>query len=344
MSGHKPWPPDPAAPVYFDGNPTVTQNPVTTSAIRSGTVTTATISSGGLTAPATDPLLKPARPAGHKISLLVPFNPSDPQRVRVWNWLRKYWHFNLPGCEIVMGRDKASEGEKKPFSKTTAVNDAFRKSTGDIIVIMDADTYIEETVVEHCAARIRLARKAGVRVWFVPYRQIYRLTRDCTTDVLDSDPKHPLRFSSPPPAECIEDGAGSALGHKYGALIQIMPREAFEMVGGMDCRFRGWGGDDVSFMKAVDTLWAVHTNTPNDVLHLWHPKLEVGEWRDPLGRWWEVRVWTGQTQSRVNDELTIQYLKAYGNRRWMREIVRAGCKACRRQKSWFWRLFHRGCY
>ena len=113
--------------------------------------------------------------AGRGISLLVPFN-GDRKRMVVWQWLEKYWRYHLPGIEIVVGRDFRSENEGLVYSKTSAVNEAFSRCTGDIIVIADADCYIDTHVISHCARRLRAARKAKVRTWFVPYRHIYRLT------------------------------------------------------------------------------------------------------------------------------------------------------------------------
>jgi len=237
----------------------------------------------------------------NEISLLVPFRADNAPREELWDWLARYWRHELPNCEIVIGRDRTSSGRhrhKIPFSKTVAVNDAFAHAHGDIIVILDADTYIPGHVVSHAAERLRRARTIGLKEWFVPYRQIYRLTEATTRAVLDSDPCQPMRFPTPPDPLDVEDTSGSAWGHKYGALIQVMPREAFERVGGMDCRFRGWGGEDVAFLLALDALWGRHKNTAGDVLHLWHPKLHHGHWTDSHGATWETRIWQGQKACR----------------------------------------------
>lgn len=178
------------------------------------------------------------------ISLLVPFGGKDPRRAEVWEWLEQYWRENLPDCEIVVGHDRRSRKRGVPFSKAVAVNDAFKRSRGDIIVVLDADTYMSTEVITHCARRIRTAQQYGVRMWLIPYRFLFRLTREASDRVLASDPCDPLQFSTPPPREDVESVNGSGSGHFYGALAQIMPREAFEIVGGMDPRFRGWGSED----------------------------------------------------------------------------------------------------
>ena len=62
----------------------------------------------------------PARGAG--LSLIVPFR-DDLQEGRAdnWAWLRAFWEHTLPEAEIVLG-----DAPGIPFSKTCAVNAAFR--------------------------------------------------------------------------------------------------------------------------------------------------------------------------------------------------------------------------
>jgi hypothetical protein len=49
--------------------------------------------------------------------------------------------------------------------------------------------------------------------------------------------------------------ANPDVAHRYGVLIQILPREAIEIIGGWDERFRGWGGEDHATVRATDTLY-----------------------------------------------------------------------------------------
>src|SRR5271154_3147242 len=135
---------------------------------------------------------------GHGISIIIPFRCSDPddQRVRNLEWLKRYWAAQLPGAEIVMGEDPEWD---RPFSKSVAVNNGVAKSSGDVLVIVDADGFIKVEHVLHCAREIREGKAPGELLWFVPSRQFYRLTEEASKWLLRSDPKKPYEFNEPLP-------------------------------------------------------------------------------------------------------------------------------------------------
>jgi hypothetical protein len=247
---------------------------------------------------------------GAGISLLVPFSTLDPQRQMTWDWLKDYYTVWLPGAEIIVG-----ENHQVPFCKTKAFNEAYWHSTGDIIVLLDADCYIDPDILLSCAAEIRAARKSGNKLWYIPYREFYRLNEEASNRVLESWPTHPLTFPKPPPPDVLVTTNGASSAHWWGALIQMMPSEAFEAVGGMDERFSGWGGEDVAFMRAVDTLYAKHKTWNDQVLHLWHTSTI-----NPHDS--HLRMWDGQKVSqRKNDELVGRYYAAFGDRTRMRRLT-----------------------
>lgn len=258
---------------------------------------------------------------GYGISILIPFRSSKKyiRQDENFHWVLRYWRCQLPGAEIIVGRDPCKD---KPFSKAVAVNNAASRATGDIFVIADVDCYIAIESVLHCAEKIREELREGRRMWYIPYRQFYRLTNPASQRVLDSDPCHPYTFSTPPPKEDIQNSLGSGRGHWFGALIQMMPSEAFWIVGGWDKRFRGWGGEDHSSMRAMDTLYWRHHTLPGQVLHLWHPMLN----KDGTYDWveWKERLWDNQEAGSVNGRLAERYSKAYGDIKRMRKLVDEG--------------------
>lgn len=251
---------------------------------------------------------KPAPVKGSGISLLVPFRSDNGRRAETWNWLQRYWQHELPGAQIILGTDT-----HPAFSKTSAVNNAAKLAEGDIFVILDADCYLPGDVILACAENIRSERKQGRHLWYMPYRSFYRLTDSASRVIIESDPRLPPRFfASAPSLSDTQNQLGSVNGHWFGALIQIMPREAFESVGGMDTRFHGWGGEDVAFMHAVDTIYGKHKTTPNGVVHLWHPS---------IGEDVKTRMWDGQEKPGNNSDLAGRYYMANGNRLAMLRLV-----------------------
>lgn len=260
------------------------------------------------------------RRKGHGISIVIPFRKSKkyPRQTENFKWLRKYWRKQLPGAQIVVGTDRS---EQLSFSKSAAVNDGVSRATGDVLVIVDADGYISVDAVLYCAKEIRRAREEGHRLWYVPYRQFYRLTEQASNKVLESCPCDPYLFPTPPNPEDIQSrlGSGAGRGHWYGALIQIVPREAFDCVGGWDERFRGWGGEDHSIMRATDTLYWRHKTLPGQVLHLWHPMFSD----EGLGDWfaWSKRLWDDQEKAGSNFKLAGRYTRANGDRKKMQALV-----------------------
>jgi predicted glycosyltransferase involved in capsule biosynthesis len=245
---------------------------------------------------------------GYGISLLVPFRADNERRAQTWNWLKQYWQHELPGAEIIIGTD-----DHIPFCKTAAVNRAADKAKGDIFVILDADCYMSGDVIQQCADEIRRERKRGNRLWFMPYRHFYRLTDLASREVLNSNPADPPKFfaASPPPNK-LERTSATDIGHWFGALIQVMPREAFFMAGKMDIRFYGWGGEDVAFMHAVDTLYVEHKTMPSGVIHLWHPSIGTSA---------KDRKWIGQQKPGTNSNLATRYHRAMGDAGIMRDLV-----------------------
>lgn len=263
-------------------------------------------------------LISRHRNKGKGISIVIPFRPSEmaPERLRNILWLEQYWRSQLPGAEVIISDDPERD---RAFSKSVAINRGVAQSTGDVLVLVDADGYIPVENILHCAEEIRHARKRGRRLWFVPYRQFYRLNEDASERLLASDPKNPYCFPEPPEACDTIGDTNPRTGHWYGAMIQLMPREAFELVGGWDERFRGWGGEDHAAMRAMDTLYWPHKTLPTSVLHVWHPMIG-GEGVKRMVSW-KDRRWEGQQDPTINNKLSWRYYHAMNRPEIMRRLV-----------------------
>jgi predicted glycosyltransferase involved in capsule biosynthesis len=255
---------------------------------------------------------------GKGISILIPFRESAQAVERAENvqWLQRYWKAHLPMAEIIIGHDCQTH---LPFSKSVAINEAASRATGDILVLADADCYILTDYVLYCAKEIRHARKLGRRLWFVPYRQFYRLSESARTRLLNSDPVNPVTFPEKLAPEDIIHDTNPLAGHWYGAMIHILPREAFDIVGGWDERFRGWGGEDHAAMRATDTLYWPHKTLPSKVFHVWHPMIGADGIKRSVH--WKDRRWEGQADPTINNKLSWRYYHAFGKFEIMRRLV-----------------------
>jgi predicted glycosyltransferase involved in capsule biosynthesis len=246
-----------------------------------------------------------------KISLLIPFSSRNgTMRKKTYKWLIQYWKHELPDAEIVIGRSNS-----RIFCKGEALNNAAKKAKGRVLVIMDADAYMRGHVINRCADRI--LEELDNHLWYVPYRRLYRLNRFITELIIKSPPEDPLRIQDPPPDYFIDHhGHTSHYGHRYGAMCMMFPREALDTLGCFDERFKGWGGEDVALLRALDTLYGKHKTTRNPILHLWHPY---------IGDNYKSRKWKYQKHANPNTELANAYHRATRHPSKMRVLVDAGC-------------------
>lgn len=245
------------------------------------------------------------RPAGEvpKISLLIPFSSRDRIRRRNFKWLLQYWRSELPDAEIIIGHSTS-----KIFCKGEALNDAASRATGKVLVVLDADAYLSGAVIEQCADKILESLKRGHPLWYVPYRNLYRLKQVITDDIVESHPKYPLRFTDPINKLYVENqGESSGYGHRFGAMITIFPREGYEAIKCFDERFVGWGGEDIALVRAMDTMFGKHKTVNNSVYHLWHSF---------IGETHPTRMWDKQNAPNSNGKLTFRYHQA--NRNWVK--------------------------
>lgn len=250
-----------------------------------------------------------------KISLLIPFSSTDKTREKNFKWLIKYWKHELPDAEIIIGKSKG-----KVFCKGEALNNAYKKSKGRVVAILDADAYISGNIINHCANRI--LEDIEHHLWYVPYRTLYRLTKEYTQEIIDSDPKSPLRPPDILPEGYYENsGDKTKYGHRYGAMLMMFHRNAITKLGCFDERFKGWGGEDIALLRALDTLYGKHKITRNAIFHLWHPF---------IGADYKSRRWAGQSSGSVNSNLANQYHHFTRKPRKMKVLVDQGCECLKK--------------
>jgi hypothetical protein len=108
-----------------------------------------------------------------KISALIPYKPDHGRRDFLWGFVRQRYEQLLPQIELCLGND---DGEL--FCRAKAINEAARKATGDIFMIVDTDLVYNPQLVEELLTIVH------DYPWVIPFSNAYRLTREATDHLL----------------------------------------------------------------------------------------------------------------------------------------------------------------
>ena len=197
------------------------------------------------------------------ISVLIPYEPDNGSRDKAFKWVLNFYNINMPEAEICIGKSNS-----ELFSRSQAINDAAKKATRSIYLIVDADLILDPKIV--CESKELLKKHA----WIIPFNSINYLTESSTKTIFSNVPKWPItsevkfeRIKKPTKQTPCVGG------------VNIVSRKNFERVGGFDERFIGWGGEDRAFMSAMNTLCGQYYRINSEIFHLWHPY--IGPKRNP---------------------------------------------------------------
>lgn len=186
------------------------------------------------------------------VSVLIPFGGQACDHRRLaFEWVTDRYRRAHPDWELVVGECA------EPWSKGAAVADAHSRSTGEILVIADADSFVDAVALADLVAEV------GSGVWGMPHGRVCRLSEDTTTAVYAGKAlPRKLRWT---------DLARPAYPGVIGGGIVVLTRAAYLDVGGIDPRYLGWGGEDLSFGWALHALVSPPLRKQADLIHLWHP-------------------------------------------------------------------------
>lgn len=186
------------------------------------------------------------------LSVVIPWDPRTKDEHRLMSLSVIETNIQLiPGIEIKLGEDTS-----QPFNRSKARNNGVMQSSGDNILILDADTFIPVCSMLEAEEILKFSN------WVIPYNIYYNLNQTKTHEAYED-----LSVLSTEPVDGEYD-------HRIlswaGALM--VSRENFDKVGGYDERFEGWGWEDVAFRVKLDNEVGHHSRCGSYVSHLWHPR------------------------------------------------------------------------
>ena len=182
-------------------------------------------------------------------------------------------------------------GDSEPFSKSRAIMRAVASCTDEHVVLHDADVWCDTTV--------QAAADLDAHEWSIPHLTVWRLSKAGTTRLIDGH--------APTPEDCTERHRGVLGGGIVAVRRETLLRVPF------DTRFIGWGGEDVSWGKAMQTLVGPPMRYANPVWHLWHPPAER-----------KTRALPARPES---ERLLMRYVEANRNPEQMQTLVEGAREA-----------------
>lgn len=189
------------------------------------------------------------------LDVLMPYRAATPWRKVLHDWTIQLWQQlteRRPGVRVIVA-DDGQDGDL--FSPARAVNNAFRESTADYVLI-EGSGHIPHTD-QHLDW---LTTTLEQHPWLGAYAGLRELTEQATRQLVDTAPG---------------DLDPATLPHRrrtpYAIGILAMRRDVFIEVGGMDERFNGWGYEDTALRELLTKLHGKPPEPQGVLTTLWHP-------------------------------------------------------------------------
>lgn len=198
-------------------------------------------------------------------SLIIPWRTDHDQREAIWCYLEE-WRGSL-GFELCV-----ADSGHEPFNQAASRNKAVAESTGDLLVILDADVLVDRQQLRNAVA----LTEANWMIWTIPYIYYVELSAAVTKYALDHDDGRAYHLDR----DCIIYPTPERWGQSISGAL-VVSRAIYELVGGYDERFVTWGFEDQAIYLALETLVGRGTRLGGRLDHFWHPWNEYKNGRLP---------------------------------------------------------------
>lgn len=230
------------------------------------------------------------------VVVIVPHRPDHGWRDRLWAHCRQQWDSRPV---------HTAPGPPGPFNRSAAINAAARQAgQWEAAIIADADVIVPQANI---GKAIDIALTTGQLTF--PWTTRRNLRNTITKRIIEGWPV----TIDPRPANDRSHNPHVALDLPLWpesmtcSSCLVVPRQLWDLVGGFDERFAGWGWDDVAFHRSSVTLAGGQQAVPGDLLHLWHPR--APERNHPDDRFW------------ANKALGQRYKDAHGDAAQIRALL-----------------------
>lgn len=201
------------------------------------------------------------------VSFLFPFADDHSTRSILFNAVAYRYGQFYPDAELCIGTSA-----QEPFNRSEARNKAFEQSSGDVLVINDADTFCTRASLDRAIELVA----SGEEDFVLPYEVYYNLNEAWTTAfILGGD--YTVEPPEDIPETCYEHRLLTA---ESGVLV--VSNDAWLQVGGYDERFTGYGWEDNAFVRTLGITRGPGLKIPGAAYHLHHPLLA-----DPFQHPWK---------------------------------------------------------
>lgn len=187
------------------------------------------------------------------VVVLVPIRYGNPERDRLWEFCRPRWEAEFPEWPVVEGVHAAGEG---PFNRSLAVNRAAEAAGDwDVALVIDNDVVADPRAVR---AAVDVASETGRLV--VAHDERVMLTEFGTKRVLRGE------RGSWRQGRFVE-----RIWNDSVSCVVAVARRTWDIVGGFDPSFVGWGREDTAFRIACEAAAGPILKVSAETFHLWHP-------------------------------------------------------------------------